>query len=136
MKRLVRFRTDFESQIIFRDSENTDWMLTYDEGAYARGYACVTDMIAFFPIIKDGLCDITVWFGQPAPTAAFKKMAKARLSVPSGELHIHEPENPPLILWIAKGDYDVIFAQNETENDRFIEIDVFLIPCGVDAKHR
>jgi hypothetical protein len=77
-------------------------------------------------MIEDGLADLSVWFGKPASTTDFSKTALAQLSVISGELCISEPENPPLTLTVPPGEYNVLFAQKETDINNFLEINVFL----------
>jgi hypothetical protein len=48
----------------------------------------------------------------------------------TGELCIHDPEDPPLILSVPPGEYKLIFAQRKTDAEDFLEIDVFLIRHG------
>jgi hypothetical protein len=100
--------------------------MDYGDAAFARGYAMSKRTLAFFPTIQDALVDICIWEGRPESTATFDRMAEGPLSLPTGELTIHEPENPPLILWIQPGQYSVIFCQKKTDIEDFLEIDLFL----------
>jgi hypothetical protein len=128
MKRILKFRTSFCSQILVYDSANIEDTITLDYGdaAYQRGYASTTGALAFFPLIEDGLADLSVWSGRPASNKSYDSFVEAPLSLQTGELCIHEPEDEPIILSVPPGDYVVIFAQQRTDTDDFLEIDVFL----------
>ena len=128
MKRIIKFRAGYSSQIFVYDSANIEDMcsLDYSEIAYSQGYAMANGVIAFFTVTEDGLADFSIWVGKPALLTEYAKTAKARLVLTSGELCIQEPEEPPVVLSVLPGEYDVVFAQKKTDAEDFLEIDIFL----------
>ncbi len=128
MKRLLKFRASYSSQILLYDSANLGDTITLDYGdvAYKRGYAITTGALAFFPMAEDGLADVSVWSGHPETMKEYDKSTEAPLSLSTGELCIHELEDEPVILSVAPGEYNIVFAQRKTDIEDFLEIDVFL----------
>jgi hypothetical protein len=138
MKRLLKFRATYSGQILVYDSANIEDTITLDycDAAYRRGYAITTGALAFFPIVQDGLADLSVWSGRPESTKEYDTLAEASLSVKTGELCIHEPEDEPVILAVSPGEYDVVFAQKKTDIEDFLEIDLFLDRMRVADRRR
>lgn len=134
VKRLLKFRTSFSSQILVYDSANVEDTITLDYGeeAYERGYATATGALAFFPLIQDALADLSVWSGPPAIVSRYDRLVEASLTLRTGELCVHEPEEVPVILSVQPGDYRVTFAQQGTDSEEFLEIDLFLDPREIE----
>jgi hypothetical protein len=129
MRRLLKFRAGYGSQVLVFDATKVEarCSLDYSDHAYSQGYAAIDGAIAFFTITEYGLADFSIWEGSPAATAKYSKKVEARLVLTSGQLCVQQPEEPPVILAVAPGEYDVVFAQTQEDDvEDFLEIDVFL----------
>ena len=135
MRRIVRFRAGFTTQIMVYDEHKIADTITLDFGdaAYVRGYARTNGALSFFPIIEDCLADFTVWHGSPDLDTKYARKVEGTLILTSGELCIHDPEDPPFILSLSPGSYIVSFTQTITDIEDFLEIDVFLQRKDVDV---
>jgi hypothetical protein len=121
MRRLLKFRAGVGSQVLVYENGNIEHTIDLDYGpaAYQRGYAIGNCCLAFFPIAEDCIADIAIWEGRPGISATFEGVTQGRLFLSKGELCIHEPEAPPLILSVPPGDYSVVFAQTRSDVEDF-----------------
>ena len=128
MKRVLKFRTYYVSQILLYDEFNLEDTITLDYGdiAYSRGYAEAKGALAFFPILEEGLADISIWEGRPDGISKSDRRVEASIFLQTGVISIHDPEENRVELSMPPGQYLVTIIQQKTNVDGFLIIDIFL----------
>jgi len=106
-------------------AEPNDLICGPDDDDYEAGYCATGKMVAFYTLIREGWACISVWDGHIPKSGSMSKYASTNLPVPTGEICIHQPEDPPVILAVRPGSYIVSMEQKQTD-ETWLDIDIGL----------